>query len=126
MIRVAAALAFAALATAGCGGDAQLTTGDVSTCLADRGVETEPRGDTESPTDVLAFEVPGSPPARGFLIFVDRAENAPALEEDIRTSAREAGSVAHTLRERNVIVHFFTTAAPTQAEQRPIRACLEE
>jgi hypothetical protein len=126
VIRVAAALAFAALATAGCGGDSALTTGDVSSCLADRGVETEPRGDINSSTEVLAFEVPGSAPARGFLIFVDRGQDAPALEEDIRKSAREAGSVAHTLRERNVIVHFLTAAAPTQAEQRPIRACLED
>jgi hypothetical protein len=126
VIRVAAALAFAAVATAGCGGTAQLTTRDVSTCLADRGVETAARGDTSSATEVLAFEVPGSPPAHGFLIFVDRAHEAQTLEQDIRKSARDAGSVAHTLRERNVIAHFFTTRAPTEREQRPIRACLEE
>jgi hypothetical protein len=99
VIRVAAALAFAAVATAGCGGMAQLTTRDVSTCLADRGVETAARGDTSSATEVLAFEVPGSPPAHGFLIFVDRAHEAQTLEQDIRKSARDAGSVAHTLRE---------------------------
>jgi hypothetical protein len=126
VIRVAAAFAFAAVATAaGCGGTASLTTRDVSTCLADRGVETAPRGDTSSATEVLAFQVPGSPPAHGFLIFVDHAEEAQTLEQDIRKSARDAGSVAHTLREQNVIVHFFTTDAPTQSEQRPIRACLE-
>ena len=126
MIRVAAALTFAAFATGGCGGNSLLTTRDVSTCLADRGVETAPRGDTNSATEVLSFEVPGSPPARGFLIFVDRTEEATTLEQDIRESARDNGSVAHTLRQRNVIVHFFTTRAPTQGEQRPIRACLEE
>ena len=126
MIRVATALAFAALASAGCGGAALLTAGDVSTCLADRDVKTAPRGDTDSTTDVLTFEVPGSPPARGFLIFVGGAEAAQALEQDIRQSARDAGSVAHTLRERNMIVHFFTVGAPTQREQQPIRACLEE
>ena len=70
--------------------------------------------------------MPGSPPARGFLIFVDRAEDAPALEEDIRTSARKAGSVAHTLRERNVIVHFFTICCPDGASSSGrFRACLE-
>jgi hypothetical protein len=126
VIRVAAALAFAAVATAGCGGTALLTTQAVTTCLADRGVETAPRGDTDSATEVLAFEVPGSPPAHGFLIFVDRAEESQSLEQDIRASARDAGSVAHTLRERNVIAHFFTARAPTEREQRPIRACLEE
>jgi hypothetical protein len=126
VIRVATALAFAVLATARCGGTALLTTRDVSTCLADRGVKTAPRGDTDSATEVLAFEVPGSPPAHGFLIFVGRAEEAQTLEEDIRTSARDGGSVAHTLRERNVIVHFFTAGAPTQRERQPIRACLEE
>ncbi len=126
MIRVAAALAFAAVVAGGCGGSAPLTTRAVSTCLADGGVETAPRGDTDSSTEVLAFEVPGSPPAHGFLIFVDRAEEAETLEEDIQNSARDAGSVAHTLRERNVIAHFFTARAPTEREQRPIRACLEE
>jgi len=127
VIRVAAALAFAAVATAGCGGTAALlTTQDVASCLADRGVETAPRGDTNSATEVLAFVVPGSPPAHGFLIFVDPAEEAQTLEQDIRKSARDAGSVAHTLRERNVIAHFFTARAPTERQQRPIRACLEE
>ena len=126
MIRVAAALAFAAFATAGCGGAARLTTQDVSSCLAGRGVETAPRGDTNSATEVLAFEVPGSPPAHGFLIFVDGDEEAQTLEQDIRSSARDAGSVAHTLRERNVIAHFFMAHAPTEGEQRPIRACLAE
>jgi hypothetical protein len=75
---------------------------------------------------VLSFEVPGSRPARGFLIFVDRPEAAKTLEQDIRTSARDAGSVAHTLREQNVIVHFFTTNAPTESEQQAIRACLKD
>ena len=126
MIRIAAACAFAALAMAGCGGDALLTTRDVSTCLADRGVETAPRGDTNAATEVLSFELSGSPPARGFLIFAEGTDEAQSLEQDIRSSSIEDGSVAHTLRERNVIVHFFTTAAPTQAEQQPIRACLEE
>jgi hypothetical protein len=126
VIRVAAALAFAAVATAGCGGTAQLTTRDVSICLADRGVETAARGDTNSATEVLAFEVPGSPPAHGFLIFIGNAREAQTLEQDIRKSARDAGSVAHTLRERNVIANFFAARAPTEREQRPIRACLEE
>jgi len=125
VIRAAVALAFAALATAGCGGTALLETGDVSACLAERGVTTAPRGDTDSATDVLSFEVPGSPPARGFLIFAGRADEAQTLEQDIRKSARDAGSVAHTMRQRNVIVHFFTDRAPTQGEQEPIRACLE-
>jgi hypothetical protein len=124
--KVAAALAFAAFATAGCGGTSLLTTRDVSTCLADRGVETAPRGATNTATEVLSFEVPGSPPTRGFLIFVDRTEEAKTLEQDIRKSARDNGSVAHTLRERNVIAHFFTANAPTKSEQRPIRACLKE
>ena len=44
MIRVAAALTLAAVSTAGCGGTGLLTTEDVSSCLADRGVETAPRG----------------------------------------------------------------------------------
>lgn len=123
MIRVAAALAFAAFATAGCGGTGLLTTRDVSTCLADRGVETAPRGDTNSATEVLSVVVPGSPPAHGFLIFTEDAET---LEQDIRQSARDNGSVAHTLRERNVIAHFFTAEAPAESEQRPIRACLKD
>ena len=126
MIRVAAALAFGAFATAGCGGNSLLTTRDVSTCLADRGVETAPRGDTNSPTEVLSFELSGSPPSRGFLIFAEGTEEAQSLEQDVRRSARDNGSVAHTLRERNVIVHFFTAEAPTESEQRPIRACLKD
>ena len=70
--------------------------------------------------------MPGSPPANGFLIFADGTDEAETLEQDIRESARDDGSVAHTLRERNVIAHFFTTRAPTKGEQAPIRACLEE
>ena len=126
MIRAAAVLALAAVSTAGCGGTGLLTTGAVSSCLAGRGVETAPRGDTDSSTEVLSFVVPGSPPANGFLIFAEGTEEAMTLERDIRKSARDNGSVAHTLRERNVIVHFFTADAPTESEQRPIRACLKD
>ena len=50
--------------------------------------------------------MPGSPPANGFLIFAEGTDEAKTLEQDIRESARENGSVAHTLRERNVIAHF--------------------
>ena len=126
MTRVAAVLAFAAFATAGCGGDSRLTTRDVSSCLADRGVETAPRGDTSSAIEVLSFELPGSPPARGLLIFAEGSEEAQSLERDIRSSSIEDGSGAHTLREQNVIAHFLTPRAPTEREQGPIRACLEE
>ena len=126
MIRVAAALAFVAFATAGCEGNSLLTTRGVSSCLADRGVETAPRGDTDSATEVLSFVVPGSPPANGFLIFADGTDEAETLEQDIRESARDNGSVAHTLRERNVIAHFFTKGAPTESEQKTIRDCLKD
>jgi hypothetical protein len=97
----------------------------LASCLADRGVETAPRGDPDARTEVLAFEVPGTPPARGLLIVVDDAEYAEALERDIRSSARDAGSVAYTLREGNVIAQFLTARPPTEREQSPIRDCLE-
>jgi hypothetical protein len=122
----AAALVVAALASAGCGGSGRLTAEGVASCVADRGVETAPRGDSEAATEVLAFEVPGTPPARGLLIIVDDAERAETLERDIKSTARAAGSAAHTVRERNVIAHFLTARPPTEREQGPIRACLED
>jgi hypothetical protein len=121
----AAALALAVVVQAGCGGSGPLTVEAVASCLTTRGVETTPRGDADAATEVLAFEVPGSPPAHGLLIVVDGVAYAETLEDDIRRAARQAGSVAHTIRARNAIAHFLTTGAPTQREQRPIRACLE-
>jgi hypothetical protein len=120
-----AALALALVVQAGCGGSGLLTAEAVAACLTERGVETTPRGDADAATEVLAFEVPGSPPAHGLLIVVDDVAYAETLDDDIRRAAREAGSVAHTLRARNVIAHFLTRGAPTPREQRPIRACLE-
>jgi len=126
VIRSAAALALVTLVLAGCGGSSRRTAEDVASCLADRGVETATRGDDDAATEVLAFDVPGTPPARGLLIVVDDAGYAETLERDIRSAARDAGSMAHTLRERNVIAHFLTAQEPTELEQRPIRDCLEE
>jgi hypothetical protein len=125
VIRLVAALGLAALVPAGCGGSRLHTAESVAACLAERGVETEPRGDRDGGTEVLAFEVPGSPPARGLLIIVKGVDEAETLEQDIRESARAAGSVAHTVRGRNVIAHFLTARAPTEREQRPIRDCLD-
>jgi len=121
----AAALTLAVLVPAGCAGSGLLTVAAVASCLAERGVETAPRGDANAATEVLAFEVPGSPPAHGLLIVVDDVGYAETLEADIRRAARDAGSVAHTIQVRNVIAHFLTAGAPTQRAQRPIRACLE-
>ena len=126
VIRRAAAVVVAVLASAGCGGSGRLTADGLASCLADRGVESAPRGDDDAATEVLAFDVPGTPPARGLLIVVDDAEYAETLERDIRGAAQEQGSVAHTVRERNVIAHFLTARPPTEREQAPIRACLEE
>ena len=90
------------------------------------GVSRPLRGNPDAHTEVLAFEVPGTPPAHGLLIIVEDAEYAESLERDIRRSALDAGSVAYTVRGGNVIAHFLTARPPTEHEQQPIRDCLEE